>query len=65
MIDFLLAPPNISIVIGAIVVLAIFWFIQLFINRMSNFVWFMRIGMMAIALYLLLHGVAWLISRFM
>ena len=65
MIDFLLAPPNISIVIGAIVVLAIFWFIQLFFNRMSNFVWFIRIVMMAITSYLLLHGVAWLISRYM
>jgi len=65
MIDILLAPPNISIVIGAIIVLSILWYIQLFFDHISIFVWFIRMAMTAIALYLLLHGIAWLVPRFM
>jgi len=65
MIGFLLAPPDITIVIGAIVILGILWFIKLFFDEISTFVWFIRLAMTLIALYLLLHGIAWLLSRYM
>ena len=65
MIDFLLAPPNIWIVIGAIVVLAILWFIQLFFDNVSNFVFFIRMAITLIAINLLWYGGAWLVAQFM
>lgn len=65
MIDFLLVLPNIEIVTGAIVLLFILWFIQLFFDELSNFVWFIRMAMALIAFYLILHGGTWSVARFM
>lgn len=65
MFDFLYATPNISIVIGAMVVLAVLWFIQLFIDYKSGHAWPIWLAMALIAFYLLWHGGAWLVARFL
>lgn len=62
---FLLDPPNISVVFGAIIILGVLWLFQSFFDEISNFVWFIWLAMTVIALYLLFHGIAWLIPRFM
>lgn len=64
MID-LLAPPKAEILTGAVVILFFLGFIQLLFSRLSDFVWVIRLLMVLIAIYLLWHGGAWLVSRFM
>jgi len=65
MIDFLLAPPNILIILGAIFVFSFLFTIQLFLDHESGYVWPIWCAMALIALYHLFHGVAWLVARFM
>jgi len=64
MIDFLLA-RNIMTLIGAIVLLAVLYFIQLFIDDESDFASPIWLAMAFVAIYLLWHGGAWLMARFM
>ena len=64
MIDFLLA-RNIMTLIGAIVLLAVLYFIQLFIDDESDLASPIWLAMAFVAIYLLWHGGAWLMARFM
>jgi len=65
MIDLLLAPPNIWIVIAAIVLLFLLVILQVYFEDSGGVEYLIYLSMALIGIYLLWHAGAWVVARFM